>query len=63
MENTNEIQVQRIGDLKIKHEQTKIEMLSIVDASRILQEQYNLLETELYKIEDEYVSIMKEITK
>jgi len=63
MEDKKKTLIQKTTDLKTKHEQIKGEMLRIVEASRILNEQYKVLEDSLYKIEDEYVELMQEIVK
>jgi predicted nuclease with TOPRIM domain len=63
MEEKKKILIEKTTILKNKHEDVKKEMLNIVEASRILNEQYKVLEDSLYKIEDEYVELMREITK
>jgi len=63
MENKKEVLLEKTKELKNKHELVKAEMLSIVEASRILNEQYKMLEDSLYKIEDEYVELMQQIVK
>ena len=63
METKKKILLDKTKELKDKHDLIKAEMLSIVEASRILNEQYKVLEDSLYKIEDEYVELMREIIK
>jgi hypothetical protein len=58
---TKELLNEKVAKLKEKHDSIKAEMLKILDASRILNEQYSNLEKELYLIEDEYVDTMKKI--
>jgi len=47
--------------LQDRHEQVKNEMLKIVEANKILEEQYNTLEQELYNIEEQYAANLKNI--
>lgn len=60
---TKELLNNKVAELKIKHDKVKTEMLKILEASRILDEQYKNLEKELYSIEDEYVDTMKKIVE
>jgi len=58
MDDTKEILNAKIANLKSNHELIKSEMIMIVDASKILNDQYVVLESKLYKIEEEYVKLI-----
>jgi uncharacterized protein (DUF342 family) len=63
MEKVNTVLLEKTKELKNKHDMLKAEMLNILEASRILNEQYKILEDKLYMVEDEYVEIMQKIIK
>lgn len=63
MEENENIIINNIHELAKKHESIKNEMIKIINASKILDEQYKSLESELYKIEEEYVGLISKLTK
>ena len=71
METTNVIEKQsenikqqildQVDVVKKRHEQIKAEMIKILDATKVLEIEYNKLNEELYQVEDEYVNLMKNL--
>jgi predicted nuclease with TOPRIM domain len=58
-----EIITAKITELANRHETIKSEMLKILDANKILNEQYDTLETEMYSIEEQYVGLMSKLVE
>lgn len=62
METINkEALIKRTEELKLKHESLKGEMIKNLEASQLLEMQYVDLESQLYKVEDEYMNVMKKL--
>jgi uncharacterized protein YhaN len=56
-----ELLIKKTEELKIKHEAIKAEMIKNLNAIQILDSQYKELEQQLYKVEDDYINVMKEL--
>jgi predicted nuclease with TOPRIM domain len=50
-------------NLQAEHEEIKREMLQILDATKVLEEQYNNLQSRMYDVEQKYVDNLKNIIK
>lgn len=53
--------IKESGELKLKHEAVKAKMIELLDAIRILDEEYKELEKNLYSIEEQYVMTMDKL--
>lgn len=49
--------------LEIRHNEIKGEMLKIVDAIGLLEEEYNNLQQELYSVEQEYMKNLQNLVE
>lgn len=49
--------------LQKRHEDIKLEMFGILDAIKLLDDQYKSLEHELYSIEQEYMNNLKNLVE
>lgn len=50
-----------IAKLDERHKQVKQEMIQILEASKLLDEQYKTLEMELYSLESQYADTIKKM--
>lgn len=48
-------------NLQARHEEIKREMIKVLDATKLLEEQYNDLQMQLYDVEKQYVDNLKNI--
>ena len=56
-----EMLVKLTEELKLKHENVKVEMIKILEAAQLLDKQYGEFEKELYSIEEQYIQTMKKL--
>jgi predicted nucleic acid-binding Zn-ribbon protein len=61
MENNKQVYIDKTADLQKRHEAIKGEMIRILDASKLLDDQYKQLESELYAIEEQYADTIKKM--
>jgi len=53
--------INKSKELQSRHEQIKNEMLKILETVKILENQYDQLEKELYSVEEQYVDNLKNV--
>ena len=55
--------VDKSKTFETRHTEIKKEMLNILDAVAVLEEQYNTLQQELYSVEQEYMKNLQNLVK
>jgi uncharacterized protein (DUF3084 family) len=58
-----ELKLAQVKKLEKDHEDKREELLKILQAIELLEKQYKEITGELYKIEEDYVQLMKEIVQ
>ena len=53
--------VDKSKTLQARHEQIKADIIKVIDAMALLEDQYNNLQQELYSIEQEYIKNLQNI--
>lgn len=55
------IYIEKSKELKLRHEEIKNNMLKLIETIKIVENQYNELEKELYAVEEEYINNLNKI--
>lgn len=58
-----EQQIELSKKFEARHEEIKLEMIKIIDAIGLLENQYNGLQEELYTVEQEYMKNLKTLVE